>query len=119
MSTQQGEPVHFIHVGEDANDRTLGDQRSRWLESLDVDADAVEVRSGVPWIELVRAAGQQGAAFLIAGTHGETGFQPLRLGTTAGLVALRCPTPVVLVPPMFPAGYPAGRSNERLPEERR
>jgi nucleotide-binding universal stress UspA family protein len=111
--------VHFIHVGKDSNGRTLDGRRSRWFESLAVEADAVEVRGGVPWIELVRAAGQRGAAFLIAGTHGETGFQPLRLGTTAGLVALRCPTPVVLVPPNLPTGYPVGRSNERLLEERR
>jgi nucleotide-binding universal stress UspA family protein len=119
MAAKQREPVHMIHVcasyGFDERSQLDSDE---WLERLDLLPADVEVRAGVPWVELVRAAGQRDASFLIAGTHGLTGAQPLRLGTTAALVALRSPTPVVLVPQVRQTGLPVSRAGTNAIEER-
>jgi nucleotide-binding universal stress UspA family protein len=64
-----------------------------------VDPASVRLRHGEPWVELVKFAEEVGATLVVAGTHGRSGFQPFRLGTTAAAVALRCRAPVVLVSP--------------------
>lgn len=99
MAEAQGGQIRIIHV---TGLRTFGpspaNDADAWFEGLGLGPEDVEVRKGVPWIELVRAVTQNGASILVAGTHGRSGFQPLRLGTTAELVSLRSPVPVMLVP---------------------
>lgn len=75
----------------------------RWLERLGATGRDIESRDGVAWIELVRAVGESDASMLVVGTHGQSGFQPLRLGRTAESVALRSPAPVLLVSPTHTA----------------
>lgn len=70
-----------------------------WLREQRVDPGTVRLRQGEPWVELVKVAEEVGASLVVAGTHGRSGFQPFRLGTTAANVALRCRAPVVLVSP--------------------
>lgn len=70
-----------------------------WLRQHRVDPDTLSLRHGEPWVELVRIAEEVGATLVVAGTHGRSGFQPFRLGTTASNIALRCRSPVVLVSP--------------------
>jgi nucleotide-binding universal stress UspA family protein len=119
LAEERGERVQMIHVRPSEEHDVPSEPCSRaWLERHDLVSAHVEVRTGVPWVELVRAADQRKASFLVAGTHGLRGAQPLRLGTTAGLVALRSTTPVVLVPPMREAAPAAGRIHEHLVEER-
>jgi nucleotide-binding universal stress UspA family protein len=100
MAAAGREEVRFIHVSSVRGTEGQPEGRAQWCERFDLRAEDVEVRTGVPWVELVRAADRHGASFLVAGTHGSTGAQPLRLGTTAGLIALRSEIPVVLVPRM-------------------
>jgi nucleotide-binding universal stress UspA family protein len=70
-----------------------------WLEAAGLTADAVVRRRGVPAVELARMAREMGAALIVLGTHGATGYQPVALGATASRMALLAPCPVVLVGP--------------------
>jgi nucleotide-binding universal stress UspA family protein len=70
-------------------------------------ADVV-VRSGTPWLEIVRYAQERPAEVVVVGTHGSTGFQPLSLGATAGRLAILSPRPVLLVGPKTRNGGGAG-----------
>lgn len=118
IAAEKREPSRLIHVaGSRVLDEPAQDDAGDWLHGLGLVAADVEVRKGVPWIELVRAAGEPGASLLVAGTHGRSGFQPLRLGTTAELLALRSPTPVVLVPFAYPVAQAAGNTNSSFTQE--
>ncbi|HSM60522.1 MAG TPA: universal stress protein, partial [Longimicrobiales bacterium] len=100
LGTEGGGEIHVVHVVEGARAGDSLKTRSRaWLSDLAIDPETVEIRHGIPWVELVRAGEDRGATFLVAGTHGRAGFQSVRLGSTATHVALRSRTPVVLVPP--------------------
>lgn len=90
-------PVHVVREGREP--WRPAPEESAWLARRGLRQGEVRVRRGEPWVELVKAAEELGASLVVAGTHGESGFQPFRLGTTASNVALRCRTPVVLVPP--------------------
>jgi len=72
-----------------------------WLREHGVDPETIRLRQGEPWVELVKVAEELGATLVVAGTHGRSGFQPFRLGTTAASVALRSRAPVVLVSPQM------------------
>ena len=73
------------------------EQELSWLDVTRVADFDVEVRRGTAWVELVRAATERGAELIVIGTHGNSGFQPLGLGSTAERLALLSPIPVVLV----------------------
>ena len=70
-----------------------------WLRGAGLTPDAVVVRSGTPWLEIVRYAEDRPADLVVIGTHGRTGFQPISLGGTASRLAILSPRPVVLVSP--------------------
>jgi len=99
LAQGQAEPLRVVHIlREVSGDWQLSAVATNWLHSHHVDPSELEVRRGVPWVELVRAAEEWGANLVVAGTHGATGFQPFRLGNTASMLALRSRTPVVLAP---------------------
>lgn len=108
LADRQGWQVCLVHVRrKDTRGWQPARRETAWLEEQGLDTEAVRVRTGEPWVELVKAADELSAAWLVAGTHGESGFQPFRLGTTASQVALRSRSPVVLVsaaPPVTPRG---------------
>lgn len=91
-------PVHVVRDGGGGAWSPADDERT-WMRELDLEPGEVRLRRGEPWVELVKVAEEVGATLVVTGTHGESGFQPFRLGTTASQVALRSRTPVVLVPP--------------------
>jgi nucleotide-binding universal stress UspA family protein len=103
-----GVPVRPVHVCGSSRVEGPTSGAEAWLEALGFEPGDVEERTGVPWVELVRSAQEHGASLLIAGTHGDSGFQPFKLGGTAELVALRSRTPVVLVP--FRSSLPDDRN---------
>lgn len=70
-----------------------------WLDAVGLSADSVVRRRGVPAVELSRMAREMGAALIVLGTHGASGYQPVALGATASRMALLAPCPVVLVGP--------------------
>lgn len=110
LAVQSGAAWRLIHVRSKAGFEDDSDWgRDEWIQGMGLIDGDVEFRSGVPWIELVRAVGESDAALLVAGTHGRSGFQPLRLGQTAELVSLRSHAPVMLVPPFHKAVRTAPR----------
>jgi nucleotide-binding universal stress UspA family protein len=119
MAAERGTASSLVHVrGALDSAREHEEMSDEWLDGLGLTRGDVEVRKGVPWVELVRAAGEREATLLVAGTHGRSGFQPLRLGKTAELIALRSPTPVVLVPPIQTAeAMTTSRSHTKISEE--
>jgi nucleotide-binding universal stress UspA family protein len=118
LAQQSGAQWRILHVTTSAGlDDIDRDTCEQWLEGLGLTEADVERRRGVPWIELVRAVGEVDATLLVAGTHGRTGFQPLRLGQTAELVSLRSPAPVVLVPPMHTFVASAVRPTKSISQE--
>ena len=118
MAEERRTESRLIHVRRSFGVEQPADERSdEWLEGLGLEASDVESRRGVPWVELVRAAVDLEAELVVAGTHGRSGFQPLRLGTTAELIALRSPTPVLLVPPIRVPRPAAARTDTKHSEE--
>jgi nucleotide-binding universal stress UspA family protein len=110
LAEDRDEPLRVVHILRDnSGPWQPGPEASNWLRSNAVEPGELEVRRGVPWVELVRAAEEWGAHFVVAGTHGSTGFQPFRLGNTASMLALRCRTPVVLAPARQPTNNPKER----------
>lgn len=118
MAVQLRDAVRLVHVR-----NTLGgepwDDAGSWLDGLGLEARDVEMGQGVPWAELVRRAGAEDAMLLVVGTHGLSGFQPLRLGRTAELIVLRSPVPVVLVPPLPMLEPTSARTHTHNSEEER
>ena len=77
---------------------------AEWLERKRIDRTQVTVRSGFPWVELVRHAEQTKPLMIVVGSHGTSGFQPLTLGSTAARMGVLSPYPVLVV-----AGAPGRR----------
>jgi nucleotide-binding universal stress UspA family protein len=68
-----------------------------WLLAADVPETEVTVRLGTVWVELVRIARERSARLIVVGAHGQSGFQPVALGSTAARLALLSPLPILLV----------------------
>lgn len=60
---------------------------------------AGHVVHGTPAREIVRMAGELGAALVVVGTHGRTGLSHLWFGSVAERVVRTSPVPVLTVPP--------------------
>lgn len=100
LAARTGSLLCAVHVVRDGGGSWHPTEKETlWLSQQDLQPGDVRIRRGEPWVELVKAAEELDATLVVAGTHGESGFQPFRLGATAANMALRCRTPVVLVPP--------------------
>jgi len=60
---------------------------------------AIEVRSGLPHVAILKAAAEHHASLVVLGTQGQTGAARLFFGSTAQRVLRETATPVLLVPP--------------------
>ncbi len=58
---------------------------------------SVEVREGVPYDEIVKAAGKLKSDIIIISTHGRTGLMRVLMGSTAERVVRHAPCPVLTV----------------------
>ena len=58
-----------------------------------------EVRSGTPFVEIVRYARDVDADLIVIGTHGRSGLAHVLLGSTAEKVVRKAPCPVLTVRP--------------------
>jgi nucleotide-binding universal stress UspA family protein len=97
-----------VHVAErhDHAGWNADDVSARWLQSSGVEKESLVVRSGFPWVELVRYAHESQPLMIVVGSHGTSGFQPLALGSTAGRMGVLSPFPVLVV-----TGSPVFRRN--------
>jgi nucleotide-binding universal stress UspA family protein len=68
-----------------------------WLALTGVSDAMIVTRTGTPWVEIVRHAQEIDASLLVIGSHGESGFHPLRIGSTAERLGSAAPCPLVLV----------------------
>jgi nucleotide-binding universal stress UspA family protein len=89
--------VHVVDAvaGVDAAELDVG----TWLDAAGVEPGDLVVRFGRPWVELARYAAEVRPTLLVVGSHGESGFQPLRVGSTASRLSIRAGCPVVVVSP--------------------
>ena len=53
--------------------------------------------TGIPYEEIIKAAGEIGASLIVVGTHGRKGFDHLIFGSTAERVVRNSPIPVLSV----------------------
>jgi nucleotide-binding universal stress UspA family protein len=81
----------------------MKDQASAFLNDLvqkalkqGVEASA-ELANGVPFLEIIQAAGKHHADLIIMGTHGRTGLQHLMMGSQAERVLRQAPCPVLTI----------------------
>jgi nucleotide-binding universal stress UspA family protein len=70
---------------------------THWLDSVSLAAEQVDARAGRPALVLVHAAEELRASGIVLGSHGRSGYQPLRLGSVTARVSLIAPCPVVIV----------------------
>jgi nucleotide-binding universal stress UspA family protein len=98
LSAELGVGLQLVHVRTLlGRDWTASDEVHGWLQAAGFTVDELLVRGGTPWVELVRSAKEQRARFIVVGTHGRSGFQPVALGSTASRLALLAPLPVLMV----------------------
>jgi nucleotide-binding universal stress UspA family protein len=99
LASRLGARIEIVHVIERYGDTDwLTDGPAlEWLQRLGIDRDALVVRSGFPWVELVRHAHDSPPIMIVVGSHGSSGFQPLALGSTAGRMGVLSPYPVLVV----------------------
>lgn len=57
------------------------------------------VRSGVPFLEIIRYAKEQSVDLIVIGTHGRTGLAHVLLGSVAEKVVRKAPCPVLTIHP--------------------
>jgi len=71
----------------------------QFAEGLKAEADAVSTRlvSGVPFVEILGVAKEQGADLIVMGTHGRTGLPHMLIGSVAEKVVRKAPCPVLTV----------------------
>ena len=111
FSERLGIPLELLHVREGLrppSDWVPAEGEREWLRAAGFRPDSVVVRTGTPWLEIVRYAQERPAEVVVVGTHGSTGFQPLSLGATAGRLAILSPRPVMLVGPKTRNGSSGG-----------
>jgi nucleotide-binding universal stress UspA family protein len=64
---------------------------------------SIEIKSGVPDLDIVQIAARLGADLIVIATHGRTGFQHLALGSVAEQVIRHAECPVLVIRPRPPA----------------
>ncbi len=67
----------------------------------------IDVRTGVPDIDIVRAAGELAVDLIVMVTHGRTGFEHLILGSVTEHVIREAPCPVLVLHHTVPTSVSA------------
>jgi nucleotide-binding universal stress UspA family protein len=102
LAARLGLVIELLHVREGLRRNgtwTPEPAQEQWLRAAGIPTEAVVVRSGIPWLEIVRYTHERPTGMVVVGTHGSTGFQPVALGGTAARLAIMSPRPVVLIGP--------------------
>ncbi|HSJ23342.1 MAG TPA: universal stress protein [Longimicrobiales bacterium] len=77
-----------------------------WLRLAGLPADEMVIRTGSAWVELARYAAEVEPSLVVVGSHGQSGYQPLHIGSTASRVSMNARCPVVVVSPRVVRGAP-------------
>jgi nucleotide-binding universal stress UspA family protein len=72
----------------------LAQLRGKEVPKLDT---KTSVRIGKPYLEIIRAADEMNADFIVIGTHGRSGLARMFLGSTSERVVRHAPCPVMVV----------------------
>jgi len=99
LARATGSCIQLVHVAD--SERRPGPDSATVREWLADDAaEDVEIhcREGTPWVELLRHAEAENARFIVVGSHGASGFQPLAPGSTTARLLTRSTIPVLVVP---------------------
>lgn len=101
LATLLGTHVELLHVVDGGLAAGWGEdgQASAWLKAAAVEPAGLVVRYGNPWVELARFAAEVVPTLLVVGSHGQSGYQPLAIGSTATRISVHARCPVVLVSP--------------------
>jgi len=75
------------------------DAAEAWLRTAGLTSEGLVVRTGSAWVELARFASEVLPTLVVVGSHGQSGYQPLNIGSTASRVSLHARCPVVVVSP--------------------
>jgi len=99
LSERLGAYPEILHVVENhSTDQWQRDPAAQtWISAAGLSGASIVTRAGTPWVEIVRRAQDIGAVLLVVGSHGQSGFHPLRLGSTAERLGTAAPCPIVLV----------------------
>lgn len=91
--------LRVLHVRDRDGERLPAEAVARWLAAAELDAACLRYREGTPWVELAREAAESGAGVLVIGSHGDSGAQPVGLGSTAARLGMIAPCPLLVVGP--------------------
>jgi nucleotide-binding universal stress UspA family protein len=91
--------VHVAAAGVDGQADALPPRSVRWLAEQGLSGTQVVTRAGQAWVELARYAAETAPTLLVVGSHGESGYQPLEIGSTAARLSLHARCAVVVVSP--------------------
>jgi len=99
LSERLGAYPEILHVVENhSSSQWQSDPTAQmWISAAGLSGASIVTRAGTPWVEIVRRAQDIGAVLLVLGSHGQSGFHPLRLGSTAERLGSAAPCPIVLV----------------------
>jgi nucleotide-binding universal stress UspA family protein len=70
-----------------------------WLRAARIRTDRIFTRPGLPWAVLARTAEELSAGVIVIGSHGQSGYQPVGLGSTSARISLIAPCPVLIIGP--------------------
>jgi nucleotide-binding universal stress UspA family protein len=92
-------PLNVPHVPKDKVLRTARARMKRFVtEDLsEIDKVTSRVLVGVPFIEIIRYAGDQSIDLIVIGTHGHSAMAAMLLGTVAEKVVRKASCPVLTV----------------------
>jgi nucleotide-binding universal stress UspA family protein len=101
LAALMGARVEVVHVVDGAHAAGWGEdgQAGNWLKTAQLDPAGLVVRYGSPWVELARYAAEVMPTLVVVGSHGQSGYQPLTIGSTATRISVHARCPVVLVSP--------------------
>jgi nucleotide-binding universal stress UspA family protein len=101
LARQMAVPLVAVHVTARARWEWRPEHLA-WMSDVGLDPETSIVRRGVAWIELTRFAQAIDARFLVVGSHGGSGYQPMVPGSTTVLLLTRSDRPVFVVPDASP-----------------
>jgi nucleotide-binding universal stress UspA family protein len=117
------EPPFFSHTGVSPGIRPevhewIKEVKEQETRRLDVWVDEIRhqiakahpiLKEGVPYLEILKTAGEIPADLIVLGTHGRTGLAHALMGSVAERVVRKSACPVFTVRPKEPAGKKTGK----------